>query len=62
MVDPSVKIRRKKESLEIHAGNPDLNNGLARMKGKNPQRYTVTKSKKSETRLNKLDTMKELFS
>ena len=48
--------------MEIHAGNLDLNNGLAKMKGKNPQRYTVTKSKKPVTRLNKLDIMKELFS
>ena len=48
--------------MGIDAGNPDLHNGLARIKGKNPQRYTVTKSKKSMTRLNKLDTMKELDS
>ena len=48
--------------MEIHAGNPDLNNGLAKMKGKNPQRYIVAKSKKPVTRLNKSDTMKELFS
>lgn len=52
----------EKRELGNTCREPRPDNGLARMKGKNPQRYTVTKSKKSETRLNKLDTMKELFS